>query len=257
VTCVDNAGSTRTDCTPATPNAVQNNSDNTYSGGNQNLASATHLEIPSSSSAAPTTQGDIQYNTTQQRPVIGEYSQTSGLVRTICFVGSPGGNGAANNMISADGGTYNTLVSTAAFSSAVAFNTTCTIPAGLLTTNKRLRVTATFISTSTNVTQTLTIKLGGTAVLAGATSSAGSLTNGTGAVQFYLDGTAAASGSAAVEAFGISCPILATQCVKNSIFPPASVATNGALVLSILGQFSANTAGNMTQLRSLLVEVIN
>ena len=238
---------------------------NTYSTGDQNFTSATHLELPSSGGAAPTVMGDHQYDSTQSTLKLGEQTAgptnfTTAGVRVLCFTGSPGGNGAANNMLSSDGGTYNTLTSTQA-TSAQQFNTTCSIPANVLIANKRLRVSIGFLMTSTATipTQQLTLKLGSTAVAQTTTVANGAAeTNRSGTMIWYIDGTAAVGASVVVEAscastFGVTGAALCA----NTIVGGNSFATNGALTLAIFDIFSSSAAGNMTQLRSLLVELIN
>ena len=72
---------------PAT--VVQTNQANTYTTGAQNFAAATSLQVPTSAGAAPTTAGQIAYNSTTNQLVAninGAVRNIGNNTRTICYI---------------------------------------------------------------------------------------------------------------------------------------------------------------------------
>ncbi len=167
-------------------------------------------------------------------------------------------NGLASNMLSSDGGTYNTLTSTQA-TGTTAFNSQPVLPANLLATGRVLRLSFTFVTTGSSSTpnQTITFKLGSSAVLSGATRgfAGNSITNQTLYGSILISGLVAASASSALDVSSCSASVFGQSCIQTTLGPTA--ATNGALTLSITDLFASSTAGNMTQLRSLTMELVN
>ena len=72
---------------PAT--VVQTNQANTYTTGAQNFAAATSLQVPTSAGAAPTTAGQVAYNSTTNQLVAninGAVRNIGNNTRTICYI---------------------------------------------------------------------------------------------------------------------------------------------------------------------------
>ena len=136
-----------------------------------------------------------------------------------------------------------------------------TIPAGLLVTNRVIRISLTFQSVTgvSAVTMTPYLKLGSTKVyVAGPVNAADSVTRSTTAV-YQLVGTAAAGASVSVEA-GCVTPAftgLGTTAMNNVTQPVAAIATNGTLAITPGLTFSGTGSTETYTLLSAIVELLN
>jgi hypothetical protein len=166
----------------------------------------------------------------------------------------------AANMISTDGGVYNTLTATngcpAGVCAATAAEMAWTIPANLLTAGKILRITYTLLYTSSGgaPSVTITTRLGATTVASGSFGAAGSaISNTQTAYSVLLVGTDAPGAAVLVDAAILN----GATWSNRSTIAPAAIATNASQAISIAIAFSAATAGNMVQVRSMVVEELN
>jgi len=138
-----------------------------------------------------------------------------------------------------------------------------TIPAGVLITNKVIRVTVNVKLVTGTSTAALTsyLKLGSTKVLTtGAASNQADGNTRTQLLTYDIMGTAAASGSAAVEVGSASVGIGAGLSFGNlnSIDQPVSgLATNGALAITLGNAWSATGSTETMTLLSYIVEELN
>lgn len=143
------------------------------------------------------------------------------------------------------------------------FATTYTIPANYLVANKLLRITMSFGLTTTATVPSFgfNLQIGGTNVFVsnqGAPSAA--WVKAPMSIMFYIQGSAAAGGSAAVythpsvTATTNSASLPFHQAVGTAIQQPVNLATNGTLVIQPQLFCSANTAGNSMTLQQLIVE---
>lgn len=136
------------------------------------------------------------------------------------------------------------------------FTQTHVLPANFFTTRTTVRVTATFILTSsaTPPTARLKLKLGSTILYdGGATSPGANNANVSVALGVLLQGTAAPGAAANVEG-GFLSPAAQAWPLRMAIAQPVAVATNAAQAITLSVQYSATTAGNSLRLASLVIE---
>lgn len=143
------------------------------------------------------------------------------------------------------------------------FATTYTIPANYLVANKLLRVTLEFGMTTTATVPNIGFNLliGGTNVFVASTANAATAgwVKVPMGIQFLVQGSAAASASAAVythptQAASTGTIIPFQQAIATAIAQPVNLATNGTLVIQPQLFCSANTAGNSLTLQQFIVE---
>lgn len=173
-------------------------------------------------------------------------------------------SGPATQVLYVSHGTTDTLVCATISSTETAFANTFSIPANFLTVGKALRVTAYFtaVSSSSPPSKTTRLRLStssgsltGTIVYSGGGNGVSSLTNGLSTFSVVLQANAAPSGSAAVllnqlngnDDWGFA----------NSTAQGQSVATNGALWLTMSLSCAATTGGNQETINQFIVESIN
>lgn len=238
---------------PAT--AVQTNKTNTYTTGDQNLSSATQMEIPVVAGCNPATNGGLCYDSTQgvMNFFGGTGTAAKGSARKVLSV-QLGGADASTGLVAA---TINVTET--------AFATTYTIPANYLIANKVLHATWVMDETTsgTPVTQRARIRLGGVSgtIVFDSTAVTPSinLAGRVGVFEAYIVGTAAAGASVNVETGTGGCCLSPTTPfnIYNTVAQPVLVATNASQVLTLTMQFSGNTAGNTVKLRSMIVEELN
>ena len=142
------------------------------------------------------------------------------------------------------------------------YSSVYTIPAGLLVTNRVIRVSLTFQSVTgvSSVTMTPYLKLGSTKVFVcgSPVNAADSVTRSTVAV-YQIVGTAAAGASVSVEAGCVTPPFtgLGTTAMNNVSQPVASIATNGTLAITPGLTFSGTGSTETYTLLSAIVELLN
>lgn len=146
------------------------------------------------------------------------------------------------------------------------FATTYTIPANYLVANKLLRLTMAFnvVATATVPTMGFRLSIGGTSVYAG-TPVASSVTTGQPlSISFLIQGSAAASGSAAVYTHATEPAGAAASGAfspwsggASAVVQPVNLATNGTLAIQPIFFCSAATAGNSMTLQQMIVEALN
>jgi len=141
--------------------------------------------------------------------------------------------------------------------------TTYAIPANYLTSNKVLRVTATFLITTGSGAPTWAsrLKAGSTVIYSesGAGTPSNSLTGNVFSVMYLLQGTAAAGASANVLTVVNGIPNSVNAVINmNNTSQPVALATNGSLTLTVGTEWgSAGTGTNTCTLTSLIVEAVN
>lgn len=234
---------------PAT--TVSTNQSNTFSTGTQDFSDATALRVPVSTTAAPTVNGIIAYNSTQRNYVAGEASSTVSFVRTL-----------STQFATSDSLDCNTIGTTE-----TAFNTQYTFPASFFIANKTVQISGVYegkFNTATAVRLSARLQSAGPTnvtfvQLASATpaSTAGTFIGG--GFLLLLQGTEAPSGSADLEGgiLSIAYPLSGTY---NTIPQPVTVATNAAQTFQLTVTFgtACGTLGNnVVALRQLHIQEMN
>lgn len=221
---------------------VQTDQANTFSTGAQSLASATSLLVPTSAGYAPTANGSLGFDSTQNAWSAGGAGTINGKLWRLLYVTTP----AADTLTAA---TINTTETQ--------FASTFQIPANYLIANKLLRVTYLIqdLSTATIPTRVYKIRLGavgigGTIVAQGSAYSAVATTFGHG-LTYIIVGTAAAGASVNVVTIPIT-PVTLTD--KNVTSQPVAIATNAAQNINFTLTYSGNGASNTTQVLAMIVE---
>mgnify|MGYP001605289328 CR=1 FL=1 len=234
---------------------VKTDQANTYSTGAQSMAAATSLLVPTSAGYAPTADGSVGYDSTQDAWVGGGAGAVKGffprvLKMTNC---TTEGNQTTTNEVDADAGQQGTTETN--------FASNWSMPANFLTTNKAIRVCGVFEMTTSGTAPTITIRFKvGSTVLVGNVAQApvSSLTTRGFSHCFILQGTAAAGASVSVEAGYDATMIFNVNFPLNSIAQPvAAIATNGALTVQFSAQWGTATTGNTIQLHQFYVLELN
>lgn len=234
------------------PPLVRTDQANTYSTGAQNLAAATSLLVPNSAGYAPTADGSLGYDPTQDAWVAG---------------GAGALTGALPRVLSVQRSTTDTLDAATITTTETAFATTYTLPANYLIAGKAVRVRCAFYTTTSGSAPTQLYRLriqkaGPTNVNLCASSAitvSNSFSNRAGALTWLIQGTAAPG--AAVN--------ILTTCEggvmgggmnsghMNSIAQPVAADTTAAQTIQITLTYGAGTAGNTLTLLMMTVEELN
>ena len=222
---------------------VRKDGSNLWTTGAQDFTSATSLIVPASAGYAPTADGSLGYDTTQDAWSVGGAGGVNGKLLRVLSVSRPGG--ALTNSTAADQD----------------FASIYTIPANLLIANKALRITLTFscATGTSSVTWGYYMKLGSTKVytMGSAFNAADGNTRAI-TIIYQLVGTAAAGASVAVEASGVFGINALANAGGNSIAQPvAGLATNGQLTIVPGMTFSGTGSTETATLLSAVVEELN
>jgi hypothetical protein len=190
---------------------------------------------------APTGDGVVGYDPTQERYVGGGGGLVGSFPRVLAAYRPNETLSAATTVNEQD------------------FTQTYTLPAGYLIANKTVRVTATFIITSsiTAPTARLKLRLGTTVLYDGAATTPGNSNSNTSVtLGVLLQGTGAAGPAVDVEGAYLA-PSVSGWPLRPVIAQPVAVATNAPQAITLSIQYSATTAGNTLRLASLLIEELN
>ena len=231
---------------PAT--VVKTDQGNTYSTGAQNYAAATSLTAPTSAGAAPTTDGQLAFDSTGKRL---RWAQDSTSVSGNGVL-SVQLTGDTNNSSSGSGADYDHTL-------------TYAIPAGILNhVGRTLRVTQTWYLTTGSSAPNLQykLKLGSTTIFSneGASAPGVNLTTRTFTITYDLFvSTAGASGAVICAASGaFHAAALNTSSTNGVAQPVGTFDTTGALTLTHTSRWAtAGTGTNTIQLLAAKVEVLN
>jgi hypothetical protein len=227
---------------------VKTDQGNTYSTGAQSLAAASSLLLPTSGGYAPTADGSVGYDSTQDKYVAG---------------GAGALTGSFPRVLSLQFSSSDSIVDDTVGSTETAFVTTFTIPANYLIANKALRVTAVLEMQTGASPPTLQFRLrlggvSGTLLYSQASTitPTASATRGI-SLSWIITGTAAPGASVNVET-GLLAWVTAGNAVQNATAQPVAVATNAAQAITVTAQWSGNVANtHSVLLRQLLVEELN
>lgn len=195
------------------------------------------MTVPVTGGAAPTADGVLGYDSTQDTWKGGGAGALSGVLPRV---------------LSIQRSTTDTLTNST--TNEVNFATTFTMPANYIIAGRSLRVTAIFNTTNagTPATQVLRFKAGSTVLYSvPAAAPAASVNRGFGTI-LYIQGTAAAGASVNVET-GVIVPHNNTS-TTNATNQPVLVATNAQIVLTWSLQFGGTGSADSTTLRQLIVE---
>jgi hypothetical protein len=238
----------------ATSTFVHADQSNTYSGSTtQDFSSIVAVKLPSSAGPAPTTGGDIRYDTTRAATVAGGDQSTSGFIPRVLKITNCTTEG---NCASASGGNQVSAASGAQGTTETNFASNWSMPANFLFSNKAVQVCAVFELTTSATAPTLTVRFkAGSTVLAAnpATAPINSASTRGASYCYLLVGTAAAGASVSVEAGFVGGMVHTAALMNNIDQPVAGIATNGALTLQISAQWGTATNGNTVQLHQFYV----
>lgn len=199
------------------------------------------LILPIIASNAPTEDGVIGYDSTQEKYVVGD-SGTTGSIARVVSVSLP--NTSLTNSVATDQD----------------FASVYTIPANKIITNKMLRVSLTieFVTGVSTVTSNIYLKLGATKVYSyNAANFQDSVTRSI-TYQFLVHGTAAAGAAANVVTGGPPAAIQGGgQAGINNIDQPVALATNGTLDIVPGVIFSGTGSTETYTILSAIVEELN
>ncbi len=252
--------------------AVQTDQGNTYSTGAQDMGSATSLVVPKAAGAAPTADGDVRYDTTQDTLMAGGSGAITGSIPRVLATFFCNSTTCACVGTGCTAGTYtNNCVSGGADTNCTNAGTTETnfgmnfsIPANFFIANKLLRVTVACELTTSGSPPTFQprFKLGTTVTATQvATAPAASLTSRACFYEFILQGTAAPGASVNIEAASGGVASRTTDLVfglsANTVAQPVAVATNAAQTLQLSLQLGTATIGNFVRLRQMIIEELN
>lgn len=225
---------------------VETNQGNTYTTGAQDLGAATSLIVPKAGGSAPTADGDVRYDTTQDAIVAGGSGALTGKIPRV---------------LSVQLGSSDTVTASVVSTTETDFATVFSLPANFYAAaGKTIVILAEFQYTSSSSPPTLQLrqKYGATVVFStvGLLPAASQTNRGMG---FFLTATAAAAPGASVNIeTGIPSMFFYSNANGGNATPqPIANATNGALVATWSAQYSANTAGNSVTLRKLIVVELN
>lgn len=208
---------------------------------------------PNGSSATPTTDGQLEYDSSQVRYAAGSNTETVSFPKVL-FAAAPTSDCLA--------GATTTGCSGVAGTTETAFSTTATIKAGAhgeLITGKIVRVTFGLDTTGNNSSVTVQFGLRVTSAtgtqLFLSTSSQTLNGNRSGILTILLGGTAAAWSSASVNADGGG--IIQSGGVAGTVSQPVTMSTSTDILLVPTAKFSAITANNTISVQSMTVEALN
>ncbi len=213
--------------------------------GATDASGASALIVPVSGGYAPTADGSVGYDSTQEAWSAGGAGAINGHLARVLF---------------ASQGTSDTLTAATITTNETAFSQTFTIPADYLIANKMLRVTCKFLLTTSASPPTSILRLraggvGGTLLQVSSTAALGTNFAGfVGSASFIVCGTAASGASVNVITSydGVLMPGAFGRTTQ-----PVLVATNASKVLNATWQYGANTAGNSVTLAVWIIEEIN
>ncbi len=223
-------------------NAASTASANTWTTGDQNMSAAASLRAPASAGFAPTIDGSIGYDSTQEKWVGGGNGLTGSFPRVLTVTRPVE---ALTNSTTAQQN----------------FTSVFTIPANYLVTGKVLRVSILFefATGSTAQSQRYALKLGSTTVFdQGAAQTPGANTTRNAWLEFLIVGTAAAGASVAVETSSVSpgnWPPATSS--LGATAQPVNLATNGSLTIVPAITFGGTATTNTVTLRVAMVEELN
>lgn len=217
---------------------------NTYTTGAQSFAAATSLLVPASGGYAPTADGSLGYDTTQDTYAAGGAGGVVGYLPRVLY---------------ATQSTTDTLTAATINTTETQFAGTYQIPANYLIANKTLIIDCIFYSTATATipTSILRIRLGsvgitGTIVCQSTTTA---LTAGTfvWGARFILSGTGAAGAS--VNTLTGPLTIVGNNSAggRSVTNQPVAIATNAAQNINLTWTYSSNAASNTVTLQQLIV----
>ncbi len=207
------------------------------------------LVVPKQAGAAPTAQGDIRYDTTQDATKLG---------------GSGAISGAIPRVLSAQFSSTDSLTCSVIGTTETAFATAFAIPANFFKANKVMRVSAavemTTPASQSAITWHLRVqKAGPTNVNLFSASSfpSASLSSVTAAIVGFVQGTGAPGATATLEMSGFAGSTNSHPVgEKNSITQPVTVDTTVAQTLQFTLTCTVSDATNL-KLRQLIVEELN
>ena len=245
---------------PLPSTVVETDQANTYSTGAQSFAAASSLLVPTSAAYAPTADGSIGYDSTQDKYVSGGAGAATGSFPRILFVGNSTTNGDASTEVP----TGNMLTDDTSTTSEVDFALSYTVPANFLIANKVLRLSF-MVETDLGASPpNLTMRLrwgglAGTVIFSSGAQSGliGSAVRNHGII-FYVVGTAAAGAAASILTHSSFESIGAGVSWQNTTAQPVAVATNASAEIVLTGQWSSNAANtHKLRIRTLIVEEMN
>lgn len=227
---------------------VRTDQSNTYTTGAQDMSAATSHTVPVGAGYAPTANGSLGFNSTQN-----------------CWsLGGATLNGCGPRTLYATQSTTDTLTAATINTTETQFASTWQIPANYLIANKILRVTYTLQWTATATVPTSTARLrlgavgiGGTVIYLGNTTTNSTFTNVSCTQSFLIVGTAAAGASVNVTTTATAIASGLATFTKQNTAQPVAIATNAAQNINLTWQYSTNAATNSTTVLAMLVEELN
>lgn len=221
------------------PNVALRNAANTYTTGAQSLAAASSLLVPAAAGSAPTADGDLRYDSTQDAFSAGGAGAINGLLPRV---------------VSLSHNSSDTLTASVITTTETAFAQKFTVPANFWVSNKTLRVSGVTQFTTGAVPPTITyrVRVGGVAGTIvwsfAAQTPIANITNGGAGLCVLICGTAAPGASVSLIA-GI--PLSPSHSVgvpvNTTAQPVAGIATTGALDVVVTVQFSGAGTGVTTE----------
>lgn len=224
---------------PAT--VVKTDQGNTYSTGAQNFASATSLTVPSSAGAAPTADGSIAYDTTQDMLKAGGAGAVTGALGRVLSVTRP--NSQLTNSTTADQD----------------FTTIYTLPANYIIPQRVLRITALiqFVTDGAASSRLYYLKLGSVKIY----TQQAAVTPGNSVTRSFVWQALIFGKDAPGASVEVECAINVLYGLNNmfnSVAQPiGGIATNGSLAVILGLAFGTNTTGESETLLSVMLEELN
>lgn len=216
-------------------------------------ASAGPFKVRVAAGTAPTANGALEYDSTQGALAAGGQGTINGRIPRV---------------LSVQFSTSDSLVAATITTTETAWATQFLIPANFFNVaNKLLRVTVVIDMTSSASAPTIRIRLrlqktGPVNVnlyQVGTVTPTSSVTSETFAMQFFIQGTGAASSTANIEAGCLlqGWPGASFVSIANTVVQPVVVDTTLAQAIQMTMQFGAATAGNTYKIRQMIVEELN
>lgn len=215
--------------------------------GSVTATTASALLVPASAAYAPTADGSIGYDTTQDAWSAGGAGAINGHIPRVLDVSF-----STTDDVDADAGAQSTNETN--------FTQNFSIPANYLVANRVLRVSIIYSLTTSGTAASLTLRLkaGTTALVTiGAAAPSNNLAGIGYGFTFLVQGTAAPGAAVSVESGVNAASIGAGAGSRNATTQPVALATNGALTLQLSAQYAAATTGNVIVLRQWMVEELN
>jgi hypothetical protein len=229
------------------------------------------LVVPKHAGAAPTAQGDVRYDTTQDTTTAGGRGSIPGTFprvlatfvcnSTVCVCTGSGCTSGTftNNCVSGGADANCTNAGTSETNAGMNFS----VPANFFKASKILRVTlgTEVIGSGVGTTATVRLKFGSTVVSNGAFNLP-SVVVGEG-LSLLVQGTAAPGASVNVETVPLGgMDALAASAGNNGgsgniNAQPIAIATNAAQTLQFSFQIGSATLGNFIRLRQMVIEELN